>query len=112
MSVFRCFRYHWDHPLNARRELRRFPEGQVYGHWQMIRDAIRNGLVQLAHGHREMWSELVALFRISWIVDERFDKDPVEFEPAYKTTVVTGERVGRGEAFSASLVAICESATP
>ena len=78
----------------------------------MIRDVVINGIVQFAHRNREMGSEPVGLFRISWMVDERFDEDPVELELAYQTTIGAGERVGGSEAFSSPLVAVCESAAP
>ena len=78
----------------------------------MIRDALINGIVQFAHRNREMGSEPVGLFAISWIVDERFDEDPIEFELAYETTIGAGKCVSGSEAFSSPLVAVRESAAP
>jgi hypothetical protein len=78
----------------------------------MVGDAVFHRVVQFAHRDREMGSELVALFRSPRVIDERRDEDPVELERAYETTIGAGERVGRSAAFSASLVAVCESAAP
>ena len=59
-----------------------------------------------------MRSELIPLFRAPRIVNERFDEDPVEFELAYQSSVVAGERISWSESLQPSLIAIGERVTP
>lgn len=89
----------------------RFRQRQIHGHRGMIRDAIGNRFIQLAHRDWKMWSETVALLPATWILDEGFNEDPVDLEPAQEASEVASERVGRGEALPPSLVAIRKSPT-
>jgi hypothetical protein len=57
-----------------------------------------------------MWGEPVTLFCTPWIIDERLDKNPIEFELAYDTAVAAPERIRGNESFAAPLVTIRESA--
>ncbi len=50
----------------------------------MIRDAILDRIVELAHGHGELRGEPVALLSSPRIINERLDEDPVELESAYE----------------------------
>jgi hypothetical protein len=69
-----------------------FGPRQVYSHWRMIRDPVRNCFVQFAHRNRKMRSEPEALLGVAWIVDERLDEYPVKLELAYEATIVASER--------------------
>jgi hypothetical protein len=66
----------------------RLAQRQVHRHRRVIRDAVLNGLVELAHGPWEMRCEEVALVLETRMFNEGFDEEPIEFESTHQTAVV------------------------
>src|ERR1700683_1251277 len=89
---------------------RRLNKLQIYRHRGMIRNTIFHRTVQLAHRHREVGSELVALVHPPRILNEWLYQDPIEFEPACQPTEGASEGVGRHKTLARPLIAIGKSA--
>jgi hypothetical protein len=77
--------------------LGRLRQRQVDGHRRMIGHAIVHGLVQFAHGNREVGSEPKTLSRTSRFVNEGLPKHPVKLETSHQSSKVSAESVGTGE---------------
>src|SRR6202011_5712110 len=92
--------------LGAACGLGRLRQGQVNGHWRMIRDAVFDRLIQRSHGDRKVRNEPGALPRTPRILKEWLHQDPVQLEATHQSPEVPAESIGRGESLPNSLVAI------
>ena len=87
----------------------RFLKRQVHGHRRVVGDAVGNGFVELAHGHREVRREPKILRFAARVRDKRLHEDPVELEAADEPAKVAGKSVRGNKSLCGALIAVGQS---
>src|SRR5580704_8599089 len=75
----------------------------------MVRDRLRQAIIQVGHRSREVRLKTVWTFHVSWIVEIRLHEDPIELK--LRQANFSPDQLGyerRNESGASALIGICE----